>query len=82
MQLDDTLLAMTMDHKRKQLVTGNLQPKIWRQIVTTSGSAGHRQPVSKVIYNPLFNEVRRIWQVAGQCGGVRQGGIVTGCGRV
>ena len=55
-KLDDTLLTMAFDHRRKLLLTGNTQPKTWQQTVTSSTSSGHRDPVAKVMYNPLFNE--------------------------
>jgi len=62
--LDDTLHAMEFDMKRKQLLTGNLKPKMWQQIITTSASAGHRDPITRVLYNPMFSEA-----VSGDHGG-------------
>eukprot|EP00955_Chlamydomonas_euryale_P098241 365129-Chlamydomonas_euryale.AAC.12 len=56
-KVEDTLMSMVYDSKRKCLVTGNLGPKTWTQTKVCSTSAGHQQPVIKVIFNDLFNEV-------------------------
>eukprot|EP00798_Chlamydomonas_sp_ICE-L_P018383 gene18383-24853_t len=59
-----TLYAMRIDNRRKQVTTGNRGLKTWKQTVTTSSSAGHRDPVMRVLYNPLFHEA-----VSGDSGG-------------
>ncbi len=39
------------------LSAGNLWPKVWPQTITAAASCGHKAPVTRVMYNSLFQEV-------------------------
>ncbi|MEW5310065.1 MAG: hypothetical protein WDW38_001897 [Sanguina aurantia] len=53
---DHQVAAMAYDVPRKTLLTGNTHPKVWRQKTRGADKTAHLSPVSRVIFNSLFQE--------------------------